>query len=158
MKRFTLIELLVVVAIIGILTAMLLPTLGKARERARRVGCTSNLKQIGSALMMYTSDNIKYPGGKNHELLDILGNDYIDVQIFNCPSGKSRVVDNRNFEYKWDGDRINREQRGRSMGPDVSYRIMTDEWQNHWNGSQSTRAQPYINILFMDGHVAQLKN
>lgn len=56
MKKFTLIELLVVVAIIGILAAMILPALGTARDKAQQKTCTNNLKQMGTAMIMYFSD------------------------------------------------------------------------------------------------------
>jgi prepilin-type N-terminal cleavage/methylation domain-containing protein len=66
MKRgFTLIELLVVIAIIGILAALLFPTLSRAKARAVQIQCVSNYKQVGVALQLYLDEsNDQLPPGK----------------------------------------------------------------------------------------------
>lgn len=91
---FTLIELLVVIAIIAILAAILFPVFAQAREKARAISCISNLKQIGTGMMMYGQDydeNVCPPfNGKTGPLAntwDRLVQPYVkNQQVITCPS------------------------------------------------------------------------
>ena len=62
-RGFTLVELLVVIAIIGILVGLLLPAVQAAREAARRMSCSNNIRQVGLAFLNYESAYKKFPPG-----------------------------------------------------------------------------------------------
>src|SRR5688572_30945490 len=59
-SAFTLVELLVVIGIIAVLIGILMPVLSKARAQANRVACLSNIKQLGTGILMYCNDNDGY--------------------------------------------------------------------------------------------------
>jgi len=109
-RRFTLIELLVVIAIIAVLTALLLPALKQAKERAQRVVCASNQKQVYMTFYIYGDDYSEYPPGSYYNIMSVTFGAGPDIErhygltrkSVNCPSQRHSSVGSDSLsQYRW---------------------------------------------------------
>jgi len=165
-RAFTLIELLVVIAIIGILAALLLPLLGRAKESGRGAACMSNLHQIGVALQLYVDENRNHlPVMRDHSLTTtnelpspdmVLSNQLGNVKVLKCPSDQQQLFESTGSSYSWnsllngqDADHL------AVMGLDFhphQIPLMFDKDKFHVRRGPK-KAQ---NFLYADGHIKNL--
>jgi prepilin-type N-terminal cleavage/methylation domain-containing protein/prepilin-type processing-associated H-X9-DG protein len=110
---FTLVELLVVIAIIGVLISIIMPAIGRAREQSRRTACLSNLRQLGYAMMLYTTGfRGWYPNANpyntsksyqpTNDVLTYMAKVYLGNTgpVFHCPSDRDpapAVIDTADY-------------------------------------------------------------
>ncbi|NLX06388.1 MAG: type II secretion system protein [Phycisphaerae bacterium] len=175
-KSFTLIELLVVVAIIAILVGILLPTLASVRQRATKVTCSSNLRQLGMAIQAYMQEHSqKYPaarympppfisGDTSPPLPEVLMDHFgKETRVLQCPGDQEWVYARCGTSYtynaslsgialeeNWFAERI-------GFGPSemfVAYDC--DGGRFRLDNSEEITVPPFHalrNLLFADGHV-----
>ena len=124
-----------------------LPPLGSAKERARRIACNSNLRQIGIALVQYADDNDGFfpdkSGAEGFEQLRV--GDYLtDYSVYRCPSSKTQKGENNQKLSEENVSYIYKGGLKCSQAEDLGTAIVWDKLENH---------RDYGNVLFNDGQV-----
>ena len=166
-EAFTLVEVLVVISVIGILAALLLPVLGKAKERGRATACLSNLRQLGIGLQLYVQDNenrlpVMYDApfptniaSTNLTVEAVLVPYVVSSNLFRCPSDKE-LFERTKSSYSWNvlvnGQNADRLQVFTLQFDPHQIPLMFDKEAFHRARGESRG----VNYLYADGRIQHL--